>query len=245
MLFTTLSTLIRQSFEDEFGGCADLPGRAEEPLLASLDPHAIVRAMRDPDRSLGEQGAILAAVIRCYRRETTPRWSALLLEMLSPTLVASSVRFPYLPLGVSEEDVQQQVIAEALHAARVMRLPEAPGFTRRRLGELVVSRTARALLRAAAAETESLEQLDAQPSRRFDLDPDQAFLLELARGDTPGADLAFLYVSKVLGMTARELAIAMGASMSSVLNRRRRALRRLRTLAPETQRARIGKAAAA
>src|SRR5262245_8458701 len=100
MQFTTLSRLIRQSFEDEMRNGGDLPGRPHEPLLAGLDAHAIVWTMRDPARSLEEQGAILAAVIRCYRRAPTAAWSALLLEMLSPALVATSIRFPYAPIGV-------------------------------------------------------------------------------------------------------------------------------------------------
>jgi DNA-directed RNA polymerase specialized sigma24 family protein len=244
MQFTTLSKLIRQSFENEIGSGGDLAGRIEEPLLAGLGARAIVRAMRDPARSLDEQGAVLAAVIRCYRRAPTPAWSALLLEMLSPTLVATSIRFPYAPTGIDEEDVQQQVIVEALHAARQMRLPRQTGFTLSRLGDWAVSRTARMLLRAARSEGESLEQLDQGPRRR--LDPDQAFLLELAQGDTPGADLALLYLSKVMRLTARELAIEMGVSLNAVLNRRRRArLHLTKARAAEKQRSRIEKAAAA
>ena len=244
MQFTTLSRLIRQSFEDEMRNGGDLPGRPHEPLLAGLDAHAIVWTMRDPARSLGEQGAVLAAVIRCYRRAPTAAWSALLLEMLSPTLVATSIRFPYAPTGIDEEDVQQQVIVEALHAAWHMGLPREPGFTLARLEDWAVSRTARMLLRNARSEGESLEQVDQEPRRR--LDPDEAFLLELAQGDTLGADLALLYLSRVVRMTARELAIEMGVSLSSVLNRRRRARRHLKdALATEKQRSRIEKAAAA
>ncbi len=244
MQFTTLSRLIGQSFEDELSNGGDLPGRTEEPVLAGLDAHAIVCAMRDPARSLDEQGSILAAAIRCYRKAPTPAWSALLLEMLSPTLVATSIRFTYAPIGVDEEDVQQQVMVEALHAAWHMRLPQQPGFTLARLGDWTVSRTARMLLRNTRAESESLEQVDQEPKRR--LDPEQAFLLELAQGETPGADLALLYLSKVVRMTARELAIEMGVSLNSILNRRRRAIRHLKqVLAAEKQHSRSEKAAAA
>jgi DNA-directed RNA polymerase specialized sigma24 family protein len=244
MQFTTLSRLIRQSYEHELRDGADLPGRADEPLLAEFDARAIVGVMRDPARSLDEQGAVLAAVIRCYRRTPTPGWSALLLEMLSPTLVASSIRFTYSPVGVDEEDVQQQVMVEALHAAWHMRLPQEPGYTLARLSDWAVSRTARMLLRNTRAETESLEQVDRQPERRTD--PDVAFLLELAEGDTPGADLALLYLSKVVRITTRELAIEMGVSLNSVLNRRRRAKRRLtKVLATQKQHSHTEKAAAA
>jgi DNA-directed RNA polymerase specialized sigma24 family protein len=244
MLFTTLSKLITQSFEDEMRNGGDLPGRSEEPLLAGLGAQAIVGAMRDPDRSLEEQGAVLAAVIRCYRQRPTPAWSALLLEMLSPALVATSASFKYAPVGVDEEDVQQQVIVEALHAARRMRLPKEAEGTLSRLEDWTVSRTARWLLRNARAECESLEQLDEEPRRR--LDPDEALLLELAQSDTPRADLALVYLSKVLRMTARELAIEMGVSLEAVMNRRRRARRHLKeALATEKQRSRSEKAAAA
>lgn len=244
MQFMTLSRLIGRSFEDEVRNGGDLSGRVEEPLLAGLDARALVSVMRDPARSLDEQGAILATVIRCYRRAPTPAWSALLLEMLSPTLVATSIRFMYAPVGVDEEDVQQQVLVEALHAAWHMRLPEQTGFTLARLTDWTVSRTARMLLRNTRAETESLEQIDGQPGRR--IDPEHAFLLELAQGNTPGADLALLYLSKVARMTARELAIEMGVSLNCVLNRRRRARNHLKkVLAAETQHSRSEKAAAA
>lgn len=244
MQFTTLSRLIRQGFEHEMKDGDDLPGRTGEPLLVGLNAHGIVSVMRDPDRSLDEQGAVLAAVIRCYRKAPTPAWAALLLELLSPALVATSIRFVYAPVGVDEEDVQQQVVVEALHAAWHMRLPEQRGFTLARLTDWTVSRTARMLLRNTRAETESLEQVDGQPGRR--IDPEHAFLLELAQGDTPGGDLALLYLSKVARMTARELAIEMGVSLNYVLNRRRRARNHLqRVLAVEKQHSRSEKAAAA
>jgi DNA-directed RNA polymerase specialized sigma24 family protein len=224
MLFTTLSRLINDSFEDELERGFDLPGRDEEPLLEQLDACAIVALMRDPERSLDDQDAILAAVVRCYRKARTPAWSGLLLEMLSPTLVASSIRFPYAPRGIDEEDVQQQVIAEALHAARFMRLPE-PGFTLNDLTETIVKRTARMLLRATRSEGESLEQSEEEPGKR--LDPDHVFLAELANGDGQRADLALLYLSKVHRMTAREIAIELGVSTEAILNWRRRARRHL------------------
>ena len=244
MQFTTLSRLIRQGFEHEMDDGQDLPGGTDEPLLAGLNAHAIVSVMRDPDRSLDEQGAVLASVIRCYREAPTPAWAALLLEMLSPALVATSIRFTYAPVGVDEEDVQQQVLVEALHAASHMRLPEQAGFTLARLTDWTVSRTARMLLRNTRAETESLEQVDGRPGRR--IDPEHAFLLELAQGNTPGADFALLYLSKLARMTARELAIEMGVSLDYVLNRWRRARNHLkRVLEAEKQRSRSERAAAA
>jgi DNA-directed RNA polymerase specialized sigma24 family protein len=224
MLFTTLSRLINESFEDELERDPDLPGRAEEPLLEQLDARAMAAAMRDPDRSLDEQDAILTAVVICYRKAPTPAWSALLLEMLSPTLVASSIRFPYSPRAVDEEDVQQQVIVEALHAARFMRIPE-PGFTLNDLIETTVKRTARMLMRATRAEGESLEQSEEEPGKR--LDSDEVFLAELAWGNEQRADLALVYLSKVRRMTAREIAIELGVSMDAIRNWRRRARRHL------------------
>ena len=244
MQFMTLSKLIRQSFEYEIKHGGDLPGRTDEPLLVGPGARAIVYVMRDPDRSLDEQGAVLAAVIRCYRRAPTPAWTALLLEMLSPTLVAIGIRFTYVPICVDEEDVQQQVVVEALHAAWHMRLPEQTGFTVSRLTDWTVSRTARMLLRNTRAETESLEQVEVRPERR--IDPEHTFLLELAQGNSPGADLALLYLSKVMRMTARELAIEMGVSLNCVLNRRRHARNHLKkVLATEKQHSRSEKAAAA
>ena len=68
----------------------------------------------------------LAALLRTYRRVPVPSWSAVLLETLSPMLVATCVRFPHRPLGIDDEDVQQQVVTEALDAARCIDLPEQP-----------------------------------------------------------------------------------------------------------------------
>jgi DNA-directed RNA polymerase specialized sigma24 family protein len=228
MQFTNLSKLISESFEYEMRAPRGLHGLADEPLLAGMDAYAIVRAMRDPSRTLDEQGAVLAAVIRCYREAPTTAWSALLLEMVSPMLVATASSFQYVPSSVADEDVEQQVIVEALQAARRMRLPEPPEFTLKRLRDWTISRTARMLLRAARAEMESLDVEDEEEARR--LDPEEAFLLEMAHGDTPEAYLAFVYLSKVLRMTAREMAIQMGVSLNSILNRRRRAKRRLQQL---------------
>jgi len=227
MLFTTLSRLINKSFEDELERGSDLPGRDEEPLLEHLDARAIVAAMRDPERSLDDQDAILTAVVRRYRKTRASAWSALLLEILSPALVESSIRFPYAPRGVDEEDVQQQVIVETLHAARFMRIPQ-PGFTLYDLTETIVKRTARMLLHAARTECESLEQSEEEPGKR--LDPDEVFLAELASGDAQRADVALLYLSKVRRLTAREIAIELGVSMEAILNWRRRARRHLNQL---------------
>jgi DNA-directed RNA polymerase specialized sigma24 family protein len=244
MQFTTLSKLIRQSFEDEMRNGARLPGLIAEPLLAGLDAHAIARALRNPREGLDHQSAVLAAAIACYRRAPTPAWSAVLLEMLAPMLVASSSRFPYVPSGVTEEDVQQQVIVEALHAARFMPLPDEPRYTGRRLRNMVVSRTARMLQRAARSEHESLELMDQVGPSRYDAD--QVLLMNLREMGVPRDDLALLYRCQVLGMTVRELAIEIGSSMSTVRARQRRALRHLRKALPaEKQRPPIEKAAAA
>jgi hypothetical protein len=244
MQFTTLSKLIREGFEYELEDGGDLPGRADDPLLADLSAHAIVGVMRELERSLHEQGAILAAVIRRYRRTPTPAWTALLLEVLSPTLVAISSRFRHAPMGVDEEDVQQQVVVEALHAARHMRLPERPEFTLARLADWTVSRTARMLLRNTRAEQASPDQAALQPGPR--IDAEWLYLVDLARGDTLRADLVLLYLSTVERMTARELAVALGVPPSLILNRRRRARSSLkRMLAAEKQHSRIEKTDAA
>jgi hypothetical protein len=193
MLMPNLSRLIRVSFQDELRRSADLPGRTSEPALGP-DAWAIVRASRDPRRTRDERGAVVAAAIRCYRRAPTQAWGAVVLELLSPALVATSVRFHYLPIGVSAEDVEQQLMVEALDAARRMRLPARPGLTTARIAERAVRNTALMLLANARAEGE---------------ERDEAFLAELAES---GAD-ATARLSQALGAPARELAIRMGASL--------------------------------
>jgi DNA-directed RNA polymerase specialized sigma24 family protein len=230
MQFSTLSKLIRESFEYEVDGSADLPGRAEERLLANVSARELPPLLR---RSAGQQrheDALLAAMVRSYRRAPIPGWSAVLLEALSPMLVGTSVRFLFRPSGIAEEDVQQQVIVELLHAARHISLPDPSRRLKWRLEERIVTRTTRWLNRFARGEGEPVEPTEAERPRYWDQDP--LLLMTLRRSGISRENLALLYQSRVLGATASELAAEMGVSASAIQSRQRRALRRLSRFYP-------------
>jgi DNA-directed RNA polymerase specialized sigma24 family protein len=229
--FTPLSQLIRQGFEDEVGrrACV-LAGYQDQPSIANRPVEELPSLMRNPAVTLQRQGEILAAVIGGYRRTPTPEWSALLLEMVSPMLVEASSRFTFLPVGVNQEDIHHQLIAEALHVARFMALPDDVRGMQKWLRRRALRRTAQALTSVIRSQGESLEEiLQDGPSYR---DPDQRLLMELEESGVSRDNLRLLYSSQVLGMTVRELAIELGVSDEAVRSRQRRALRRLSKWSP-------------
>jgi DNA-directed RNA polymerase specialized sigma24 family protein len=224
----SLSELIGQGFEDAIRQGVVLPG-GEAPL-PEAEVQALPRLMHDPAQPLWRQDQFLDAVIRLYRATGDPGWSAVLLEMLAPMLTAADGCFIFMPDGVSREDVQQQLIVESLHAARFMRLPEPPRDVQGRLRRRTLRRTASWLRRGIRSQGESLERLESEGAAFRDAD--QLFLIELRDSGVSGENLALLYRSQVLGLTARELAVEMGISIDAVYMRQRRALRRLRRWAP-------------
>src|SRR6266699_2761646 len=123
---TTLSALIRQGFETATTADAELPG-----------------LMHDPAVPLGRQDEVMAALIRCYRRSPHSGWSAVLLETLSPMVVAVGGTFAFVPDGISREDVDHQLIAEALYVARAFALPQSPRYMQRWLQRRLLRRMAR------------------------------------------------------------------------------------------------------
>lgn len=235
MRFTALSELIGQGFEDEMRRDSTLPGHLDEPALATRSVRELPSLMHDPGAPLGLQDEVLAAAIRCYRRSASAGWSAVLLEMLSPVLVDAGRKFPFLPEGVSEDDVHHQLIVEALHVARFLALPKQSRHMQRWLERRILRRTARWLMGVIQSQGESLERV-VQEGAMY-RDADQLFLMELGDSGVSQGNLGLLYCSRVLGMTVRELAVEMGVSMDAVRNRQRRALKRLRRRSPtESQR---------
>ena len=226
--FTALSELIRQGFNEELRSGAGLPGQDDEAVLAGCSVCELVNVVHTRRAPLPLQDEVLAATIRCYRRSPSGEWAAVLLEMLSPMLVAAGSRFSFLPDGVSEEDVHHQLMVETLHVARFLALPRRVDHVQLWVQRRVLTRVARWLTAAVRSQGESLERVIEEGGAYRD--DDQLFLVELSTGELPEGDLGLLYRSRVLGMTARELAIEMRVSTEAVRSRRRRALRRLRRL---------------
>jgi hypothetical protein len=67
--------------------------------------------------------------------------------MLAPALVRAAARFQALPPAVDEEDIDQQVVMEALRAAAVMPLPDDCRFVQRRLMWFAMKRVTRWIAR--------------------------------------------------------------------------------------------------
>lgn len=230
MEFTPMSGLIRQGFLDEVRRPGALPGHRDDPLLAELSVWDLPRLMHDAAAPLQRQDEILAAVVRRYRQTLHPSWSAVVLEMLSPMLARAGSRCTFIPHSVSSDDLDQQLVTEALHAARFMVLPEPPHDVQRRLRRRTLSRTISWLLRVQRSEDESLEQVEEEGPAYRDLD--QRLLIDLGTAGVPKGTLDLLYRSQVLGVTVRQLAVEMGVSTDAVRRRMWRALRRLRRESP-------------
>jgi hypothetical protein len=224
--FTPLSQLIRQGFEEEMRKGVVLPGQGDEPILSDLSVRELVTVTHDRRSALSLQDEVLAASIRCYRRSPSSAWAAVLLEMLSPMLVAAGNRFSFLPDGVSEEDVHHQLIAEVLHAARFLALPKRTEHIQLWVKRRVLTRIARWLMGNIRSQCESLERVVEEGGAYRDAD--RLFLMELSDSGVSPENLGLLYCSRVLGITVRELAVEMGVSMEAVRSRQRRALKRLR-----------------
>ncbi len=228
MRFRSLSVLISQGFEDAIRDGVALPG--DEAPLPEVEVRRLAHLMHDPAQPLWRQDRTLDSVIRLYRTARDPAWSAVLLEMVAPMLTGADGCFIFMPDGVSREDLRQQLVAECLHAARFMKLPEPPRDIQGRLRRRTLRGTASWLRRGIRSEGESLERVEAEGVGFRDAD--QLFLMELGDSGVSGENLALLYRSQVLGLTARELAVEMGISIDAVYMRQRRALRRLRRWAP-------------
>jgi DNA-directed RNA polymerase specialized sigma24 family protein len=227
---TTLSSLLRDGFEVVAAAGADMPGQSDERPLAGLSVREMPRLMHDANVSLADQDELLAAVIRCYRRAPRSGWSAVLLEMLSPMLVGVGRRLAFVPAGVAPEDLDHQLIAEALFVARTFAMPRSTRYVQRWLEARLLRRMTRWLGAAEHERTESLEQV--ADDELTSNDAAETSLDGLVDSGVPREDLVLLYRSRVHGVTARELADEMGISVAEVTNRQRRALRRLRSWAP-------------
>ena len=133
----SLSSLIRRGFED---ACRDPEAEAAlttalatEPCLRGLclrDLPSLVQRRSVPARW---QDEVLAGVIRAYRKGCRRIWGPVLLAMLGPALVRGAARLIAKPPVIQEEDIDQQVVLEALRAAAEMPLPDGCRFVQRRL----------------------------------------------------------------------------------------------------------------
>jgi hypothetical protein len=133
----SLSALIRRGFED---ACRDRDATlalhaawSAEPALRGLCLDELPRLMHWRSVPGRRQDEILAAAIRSYRAGCRRVWGPVLLAMLGPALVRASACLQAVPPAIAEEDVDQEVVLEALRASAQMPLPNNCRFVQRRL----------------------------------------------------------------------------------------------------------------
>jgi hypothetical protein len=159
----SLSDLIREGFADAVrDGCSGhVPACAEarEPALQGLSWSQVSSLMHRRTVPAAQQDELLAAAIRSYRRGPAQVWGPVLLSMLGPALVTMAARLRSCSRAIDGEDLDQQVVLEALRACDEMPLPDGCRFVLRRVVLLANKR----LTRWAQRETRHLAQLDAFP----------------------------------------------------------------------------------
>ena len=232
MTYTRLTTLLASGFEESLRHEALLAReQAEEDALRGLPLRDLPRLVRDRSLPYAQRDEVLASIVRCYRRSPHAGWSGVLLEALAPTLVRVCRRMIRVPRGIEPDDVQQQVVLEALTAARSMPLHEPPARMQRRIELRVTTMTVRWLVSVVRSQGEEL--IGTQPDTTSRPSMEDRLLLEELRDGVPAESLALLYRSQVLGQSFTELALELGISPDAVRLRQRRAVVRLRRTRPD------------
>jgi hypothetical protein len=153
------------------GGTAELQLAAlSEPALRGLELDELPRLAHNRYVALDRQDRVLAATLRAFRAGPASVWGPVVLEMLAPALVKLACRTLPVSPGIDEEDIQQQVIYEALRAATMMPLPPDCRFVQARLVKLANKRLRRWLAREQRRQDrhlslEGLDEEDAQWAR--------------------------------------------------------------------------------
>ena len=217
---------IRSGFEtairDPSAEAAWKEAREREPGLVELSSASLADHTRNASPSAAPIAwMLLAAVIRSYRRGPREVWAPVLLEMLAPALVATAAEFRYLPPGIAEEDIQQQLVAEILRAATGIRVRAEAPWIKRQIVMQARGRVSR-WLRA--------EQRSSEPSTR--LAPSERTVPLWPLGlEGPGidrTDLVLVYRARVLGERMADMALSTGVTETAMRFRVQRAEARLR-----------------
>jgi hypothetical protein len=193
-----------------------------EPALSGLQVSELPLRSRDP-----EADEIWPAVIRTYRRQPGGIWAAVLLEMLGPLLILAASRLRPLPPAILQEDIEQQLIEEALLAAEHIPLPTSGRWIPR----LLVIEAKRQVSRWLAAEAETQSELrEDSDAATFDDGLQEEWIATLVQLQQMGislADIALLYRSEGLGETLASLAAEAETTANALRLRRRRLMSRI------------------
>jgi len=80
-----------------------------------------------------DSGSLWLVLVRAYRSATHSPLGPVLLEMLAPSLVAASMRLQPVPPLLTEEDIRQDLVLEALRALARGTLPRDPRWMARHI----------------------------------------------------------------------------------------------------------------
>ena len=167
---------LAQSIRDAFLGARDEANHELfrlsflEPQLEGLEAEDLVALVREQIAS----GPVWLALVRAYREASRAVLGPLLLEMLAPLLVAASTRLQPVPPVVSEEDIRQDLVFEALRALAAGTLPRDPRWIPRHV-----------TLRAMQAVARHLAMEKRRQDHQVPLDEDAADQVEAAQKGRP------------------------------------------------------------
>ena len=200
-----------------------------EPALAGLSLDDVVRRTRNTRIPLAEQGTLWAAVLRCYRRGPVAFWGPVLLEMLAPTLIRLAARLTPLLPAIGQADIQQQLVIEALEAARYIPARDGSPVVKRWLSLEIRRRVGRWLVRESVRQVESLEALTDEDPNALPAIEDEAVweLAELRASRLSAEDLALVIRLDVRRELLADVARELGCTPNALDCRRRRARARL------------------
>jgi hypothetical protein len=193
-----------------------------EPALSGLQLGELPLRSRDP-----EAGEIWPAVIRTYRRRPGGIWAAVLLEMLGPLLLLTASRLRPQPPAILQEDIEQQLIEEALLAAQRIPLPALGRWIPRLL--LIEARRQVSRSLAAEAKTQSALREDSDARTFYDR-PQEEWIethTQLELMGISAADIALLYRREGLGETFASLAAEAQTTANALRFRHRRLMSRI------------------
>lgn len=200
----------------------------DEPALAGLTLDDITKLSRDPRKPLADQDVLWAAVLRCYRRESASTWAAVLLEMLAPEMVDLAGWISAVTPAADPSDIQQQLVLEALHAAKRVRAVPGSRFVKLRLSREIRRKMRRRLWRRPRFSVASFEALtDEDPGSLPMIDDESAWeLAEVRASNVRKRDLSLVSL-ELRGDKLEDMARQMGCTPNALQCRVRRARARI------------------
>ena len=107
--------------------------RRAEARLPGRKLAVVARARASTNEPSGNRDLLLAQIVFEYRKGPRDVWAAVLLDILTPAILARLARYRTEPPAVDVEDIRQQFVVELLSAAASIPMPPGSAFVERRL----------------------------------------------------------------------------------------------------------------